>query len=207
MDFLFELINNYCVIVLLIVVFPVSIVCIALFKKMMHGRKKNKELTQAVEDKIRDENLNNIILNNCAQGGNFKEIYKPYDVDYSNSNDESNKSIKEYDKKGERHVMIQIVEKTKLSTRKFMMNPMKKIHIGSDLQDNDITVLAEGVSPKQCEIFSVGKKVYIRNLGFGNKTILKRKKESVIVDEKGIRLLTDDVIILGSVLYDITIID
>lgn len=136
-----------------------------------------------------------------------KEVYKPYDVDYSSTNCDTGKKPGEHSKKAESHVMVQLIERTELSTRKFMLNPIKKIHIGSDLRDNDISVLAEGVSAHQCEIFSVGNRVYVKNLSSDNRTIIKRKKNQAIVNEKGVRLLSNDVIILGRVSYDITIKD
>lgn len=73
-------------------------------------------------------------------------------MDYNNTSRESNKSLSDKKRK-EEHIMLQLVEKTKLSTKKFILNPIKKIHIGSDLQNNDISVLSEEVSPRQCEIF------------------------------------------------------
>lgn len=197
---------NYKMVILIFFIIILIAISIILLKKIFRRNQKNKELAQAAADKIRDENLNNAILNNSTRNG-AKEVYKPYDVDYSNTNGENNKGTRERDKMGESHVMIRLVEKTELSTRKFMLNPMKKIHIGSDLQDNDIVVLTEGVSLHQCEIFSVGDKVYIKNLSSENKTIIKRKKEQAIVDEKGIRLLSNDEVILGCVSYDITIIN
>lgn len=206
MPLLFDFVKIYQTKILIFVICIFGIAGIIILRKVIRKKRKNNELEQAVAEKIRDENLNNAILNRCVQNNNLKEVYKPYDVDYSNSNGE-NKCSGKGEKKAEGYIMIQLIEKTELSTRKFMLNPMKKIHIGSALQDNDITVLAEGISLHQCEIFSVGNKVYIRNLSSENRTIIKRKKEQAIVDEKGIRLLSNDVVILGSVSYDITIIN
>lgn len=205
MDFLIEFVKNYRIIFWILILTPVLLFGIGFVKKMIRRNQKKKELARAAEDKIRDENLNSIILNQHLENEDIKEVYKPYDVDYSTPNRESNRNAKDGSEKEESHVMIQLVEKTELSTRKFMLNPVKKIHIGSDLQDNDIAVLAEGVSPRQCEIFSVRNKVYIKDLGSG-KTIIKRKKESAIVDGKGVRLISNDIVILGGVSYDITII-
>ena len=170
-------------------------------------RQQKKELKQISADKLRDENLNNIILNNLAENGSLKEVHRPYEVDYSKSNTERSENVGKKDKVTESGMMLQLIERTELSTRKFVINPAKAIRIGSDLQDNDITVLAEGVSPSQCEIFAFENKVYVKNLGTENKTIIKRKKERAIVDGRGIRLLTNDIIIIGRVSYDVTIID
>lgn len=207
MDALLEGIKNNSRIIGIVVILIVIIAVIKLLKKEIHKKQKKKELSQAAEDKIRDENLNQVILNQHTDGSRFKEVHKPYDVDYSNANGENSKKAENQIQSGESHVMVQLVEKTELSTRKFMMNPVKAVRVGSNLQDNDITVLADGVSPHQFEIFAVRDKVFVRNLSSEYKTIVRRKKEQAIVDEKGIRLLSGDSILLGHVTYDITIID
>lgn len=201
-----EFIGQYSGILILLGVFVLLGMGIVFLKWFVRQNQKNRELTRAAADKVRDENLNNAILNHCARG-ETKEVYKPYDVDYSNMNDDADKSIREFPKESEVHTMIQLVEKTELSTRKFMLNPAQKIRIGSELHDNDISVLAEGISLHQCEIFSVRNRVYLRSLSPENKTIIRRKKIQAIVDEKGVRLLSNDIIILGRVSYDITIMN
>ena len=179
-------------------------VCIIfLIKKQADRSRKKKELTRAAEDKFRDENLNNAILNKHSGKSGVKEVYLPYDVDYGNFGGGKGETQKA--KEGQSHLMVQLVEQTKLSTRKFMLNPKKVIRIGSDLRENDISVLGQGISPFQCEIFSIGDKVYVRNLSDENPTVLRRKKEQVIVDRKGLRLLSDDIVLLGEVSYRITI--
>lgn len=205
MTFIPEFVRNNMKYILILAAVTLLFIGITLIKKIMRRKQKNKELRQAAEDKLRDENLNNVILNNHVGSNRPREVHVPYDVDYSNPGGESSKSHSDNNKRKDSHVMLQLVEKTELSTRKFMLNPIKKIRIGSDLQDNDISVLSEGVSSHQCEIFSVSNKIYIKNLSHENLTILKRKKEQTIVDEKGLRLLSDDKIILGSVIYEVTI--
>lgn len=204
---LIDMFKNYRMPILALVLLLLLTAVIVFLKKSIRRKQKNKELEQAAADKLRDENLNNVILNSHAQSGILKEVYKPYDVDYSSPNSENGRKKRKRKEQAGYHVMVQLVEKTELSTRKFMMNPAKKIRIGSSLQDNDITILADGISPYQCEIFSIRSKVYIKNISSENRTIIKRKKEKAIVDDKGIRLLTNDTVILGSVLYEITIVD
>ena len=207
MEYLLELVRNNIRFILILVVIILLLTAIILIRKIVRKKQKNKELRQAAEDKLRDENLNNVILNSHVGSKRLREVHIPYDVDYSNSGGEGNKNLLDNDKRKDNPVMLQLIEKTELSTRKFMLNPIKKIRIGSDLQDNDIAVLSEGVSPHQCEIFSVRDKIYIKNLSHENPTILKRKKEKAIVNEKGLRLLSNDRIILGSVVYEVTIKD
>lgn len=205
MTFISEFLRNNLKYILILAAVILLIVGMTLIKKALRKKQKNKELRQAAEDKLRDENLNNVILNNHAGPDRLREVHVPYDVDYSNPGGANNKSSSNHGKRKDDHVMLQLVEKTELSTRKFMLNPAKNIRIGSDQQDNDIVVLSAGISPRQCEIFSVGDKVYIKNLSDENRTLLKRKKEQAIVDNKGLRLLSNDKIILGSVVYEVMI--
>lgn len=181
----------------------VFIVLVVLIKLMSARRKKQRELDQVTADKVRDENLNDVILNKRVKRNSAKEVYTPYDVDYSNK-EQDNRQAANYN--NGREVMIRLVENTELSTRKFILNPAKNIRIGSDLKENDISVMAEGIAPMQCEIFSVGSNVYIRNVSESSRTILRRKKEQAIVNDKGILLDSGDVIILGKVSYDVTIV-
>lgn len=183
------------------------ILLLSFFKGIFAKKQRNKEINQAAADRVRDENLNSVILNHYGNDKNQKEVYVPYDVDYGNGESGKNVTGKNNFDISVKQVMIQLIEKTELSTRKFVLNPAKKIRIGSDLQNNDISILSEGIAPQQCEIFSVKDKVYIRNLSTGMQTIIRRRKEKALVDEKGIRLLSNDTIILGKVMYEIMIIN
>jgi len=203
MNTLIDFFVKYQTPIIMIDAIIVFIVLLVLIKLASNRRKKQRELDQVTADKVRDENLNDVILNKRASKSSAKEVYTPYDVDYSNKEQE-NKVIGSQN--NGREVMIRLVENTELSTRKFILNPAKRIRIGSDLKENDISVMAEGIAPVQCEIFSVGSNVYIRNISENTRTILRRKREQAIVNSKGILLESDDVIILGKVSYAVTIV-
>lgn len=188
--------------ILFICAFLVIILSIVLWIILSRKNKKLKELSQAAEDKLRDESLNRSILNIQSNNHGFREVYVPYDVDYSKSDVDSKRVI---DRKKDMHIMIQLIEKTELSTRKFMLNPLMGIRIGSAMQDNDIVISNHNVAPYQCKIFSENNKVYLKSLDNDNKTVICRKKEKAIVDSVGIRLLSKDRIILGDVIYIVTI--
>lgn len=205
MERLAEFYNSNQKLIIIIFLLLLFILFICLVKKIVCRRQGIKELEQASADKMRDENLNNVILNSHIEKGNIKEIYKPYDVDYSKSNTD-NRNYENNDKQ-EGNILVRLVEKTELSTRKFIMNPIKPIRIGRDVQGNDISVMAEDIDLHQCEIFTAGNKIYIKSIGTSSQTILKRKKDRAIVSGAGVRLLSNDTIILGSVLYEVTIID
>lgn len=205
MDIIIDALKEHKTVIFVILGVILAVIVIIILRKLFKRNERNKELKIAVEDKRRDENLNSVILNSHVDKDSLKEIHTPYDVDYSNPNGENVKTYSNEFKNEDNQIMLQLIEKTELSTRKFMMNPAKRIKIGSDLQGNDITVMADGISPHQCEIFLVNDKVYIRNLGQRNRTIVRRKKEQAIVDENGLRLLSNDTVILGNASYDITI--
>lgn len=204
MNGLIDFFIKYQTPIILIDAIIVFVVLLVLIKISANRRKKQKELEQVAADKVRDENLNNVILNKWASKGSTKEVYTPYDVDYSNKEQDGRAAGPAQNVS--RDVMLRLVEHTELSTRKFILNPAKRIRIGSDLKANDISVMAEGIAPVQCEIFSVGGNVYIRNIGEGSRTILRRKREQAIVNDKGILLESDDVILLGKISYDVTIV-
>lgn len=208
MDFLTGFYHNNRTVILVLAALIMLTALFRLVKKILDEKRRRRELEQATADKIRDENLNNVILNQNMGSRRPKEVHIPYDVDYGSPKRENHITAGAQDSGDEGgNTMVRLVERTELSVRKFLLNPSKVIRIGSDIQKNDIVVLAEDVAPRQCEIFSAKNKVYIRNLAPGNGTVVKRKKEKAIVDERGIRLLSDDTVILGRVSYDITIVD
>lgn len=184
----------------------VLLVSFILMKHLIKRRTRNKELHQAAADRARDENLNQVILNRNYPKEDNKLAKKPYEVDYENGSQEKSKGRNTESSKGKIPIMVQLVENTELSTRKFVLNPAKGIRIGSGLTDNDIMISGNGIEEHQCEIFVAQEKIYIRNMGSRERTIVRRKKEQVIADGKGIRLLTGDIILLGNVFYEITII-
>ncbi len=166
-------------------------------------RSESKEIVQAIENRLRDEKLNAAILNSYNM--NKKGIIKPFDVNYIAEN--SNWDIKK-ETSDDREVvnMLQLIEHTELSTRKFMLNPLEGIKIGSDMNRNDIVISNREVSERQCEIFSSNGKIYVRDCGSRIKTIVQRKRKQAIVDEQGICIMTGDRILFGSVYYEVTVL-
>lgn len=178
------------------------IVLIRVLKKVSAVRAKKKEIRQAAADRARDENLNSYILNTHATVEN-KAAYVPYEVDYSRGRQEgTTQQLKNLDS---RSTMVQIVEKTELSSRKFVLNASKGIRIGTSAE-NDISFFSGDQNVYQCEIFSVRGKTFVRNLIEGSRIYIRRKKNQAIVDNKGIELRNDDAIIVGNYTYIITII-
>lgn len=168
-----------------------------LVRMLIKRNSKNREIQQAASDRIRNENLDRIILNPIK--GDTKSQPKPYEVNYENGG--------EQDKRKENPIMVQMIENTELSSKKYILNPAKGIRIGSALEGNDIVIANGKLADYQCEIFTVKNKVYIKNLSNDIRTIIKRHKEQAIVDEKGIRILSGDRICIDKVFYDVTIVE
>ena len=170
--------------------------------RIISNRKSRvKEFRQAAEDRARDESLNNVILNPRSDNTN-KEAYVPYEVDYSAS--AQNGTVNTTSQVSTEIMMVQIIEQTELSKRKFVLNASKGIKIGST-SENDISFFSDSGTDFQCEVFSVNSHVFARNLNSDARIILRRKKDSAVLDTKGIRIKSGDTIIMDKNSYIISL--
>lgn len=189
------------------IVVPACIVFVILFILLIKIRKKNKKqkiMAIQAEDKLREEALDKIILNDKAQndeGDVFSA--KPFEVNYDAASVEKHT---EKAKKARYRTMVQIVENSELSSRKYMFDPSKGIHIGGKNGKNDIVVSDMSVDDQQCEIVLSSSTVYIRNIGGSRKVVLKRGKQQAYVEKKYVALKSNDVILIGKTIFRIEII-
>ncbi|MBO5474625.1 MAG: FHA domain-containing protein [Lachnospiraceae bacterium] len=172
-----------------------------LLKKYVRYRKRKKEIEFVTSEHMRDENLNNIIMNAHAKEKHNREGCKPYDVDYGGREKENVSNIFMKVHHGQ---MIQLVEKNELSVRKFVFSLDSPIQIGSDLQNNDISLPVKELAPHQCKIFIDNGKIYVVNLDAKNRTTLCRGKAKITVGNRGIRMLSGDRILIENISYDVT---
>lgn len=174
-------------------------------KIVLKKREAKKEMRRAATDRMRDENLNSFILNSHPSS-NSRKAYVPYEVDYSGNNQKENQQIKQSGNKLKSDdVMLQITEKTGLSSRKFVLNASTGIRIGT-LPDCHITIIDDANNDYLCEIVAVShKEVYVRDAG-NSRIIIRRKKEQAIVDDKGIKIKSGDNIVMGNFSYSVIII-
>ena len=178
------------------------ILLICVLKLLLKKKNERTEMKEEALNRTRDENLNVMILN--SRSSLQKETYVPYDVDYSNANNKRPKNVDEVDKSA---VMVQIVEKTGLSSRKFVLNANKGIRIGTAYGENDISFVSESQVEFCCEIIAgSSSSVVARNVNEGARIVLKRKKHQAILDSKGIKLLSGDIIIMDNVSYAINFV-
>ena len=178
----------------------IVVILIIVVIKLKVKRSKEKELKIIAEDKLRDEALNKALANRLYETKentvNLESI--PYEVDYNQSLLESHVNHKN-------KIMLQITECSELSRRKFMIELKGRVKIGR-AKENDIVIKEPKALPVQCEIFTYHNVVYVRSLS-GSGTILKRKKQTVYVDEKGLKLKSDDKLIIENTILEVIIID
>lgn len=187
-------------IIIIAIAIVALIVVIAILKKWFKYVSHKKEIQEEARNRIREESLDQMILNVHNPNVNYKQENHPYDISY-----ESGNAIKRREQS--KQLMVRLEEKNELSTKKFMLNPANIIRIGSNVVGNDIIVAGDKISEYQCEIFQMDRKVFLRDKDSGFPTILKRKRDKVVVDTNGIRLLSGDVIMLGKITYKVTLID
>ena len=167
--------------------------------KLGTKQKRKTELRQAAEKQMREESLERMILNEKHVQTGRDKAYNPYEVSYEKGN-----GVKLQKTVGQ--ILVSLEEKNELSTKKFVLNPVNTIRIGSGLHGNDVIVQGEKIAEVQCEIFSAGNKIFVRNKNLNHPTVLKRKRERALVDERGLRLQTGDVIMMGKVAYRVTLV-
>ena len=187
------MLGNYKV---LIAVAIGALVIIAIWTKVK--RSKEKELKMIAEDKLRDQALNKALANdlhgNEKVTGNIESL--PYEVDYNQS--QLNKRQANQEK-----LMLQITACCELSKRKFMIELNNAIKIGR-AKESAIIIKDQGALPVHCEIFRYLNDVYIKDYS-GNGTLLNRKKQTVYVDDKGLKLRTGDKIRIENTILEVTI--
>ncbi|MCQ2498911.1 MAG: hypothetical protein MJ133_07985 [Lachnospiraceae bacterium] len=179
------------------------VILIIVLRKLIKANQKKKELRQAALERARDEKLNSFILNRYSPS-DHKEVYVPYDVDYSDGinglqYDLNNRSVSN-------PIMIQIIERTGLSERKFALNASKGIRIGTSKED-DIEIISENRVMFQCELFVIKNKLYVKNNMPASIIIIKRNKKQAVVDARGLAIKSGDTLLIGTYSYTITIVD
>ena len=161
-------------------------------------RKKKEAMLRVAEDKLRESNLDQQILNpNAAPDPSRKVSEKPYEMRYSTS------AAASAARKG---IMLQIEEVSEISKRKYMVNPVPPITIGSGT-GNSIVLTDMTIDSKQCEIgLTESGQVYAKNIGTANLVNVIRGKKSIPVESEEVVLKKSDQLKIGGVKLIITIL-
>ena len=195
----FKLLNNP----LYIIIFVIAATILTTLIIVMKSGKKKKEQRRMAMEKLREEALDRALENtlkaNDARDG--KGLQRPVLVDYA----QDEKALKR-EMPAHGRCMLELTEINELSTRKYLLNPSEVIRIGRQFDVNTIVINNRSLSERQCEIFKHGQDLYIRNCQMSVPVRLLRKSDSVIVDERGIKIQSGDCINIGTVRLEVSII-
>lgn len=178
------------------IVTALVVVVLAVLLKRYNSRRRT--LKDLAEDKLRDEALNSAIENKAVYQGKISHAgnsQKPIEVNYSEN----------LARGGKVGGMLQIVEHSGISVKKYVLDPSVPITVGRE-KDNVICINERTLSGRHCEIFAYQKGIYVRDLGSSNHTVIVRERESAYADGNGVRIKTGDRIQMGNVFLDITVI-
>lgn len=178
---------------------------------VVNKHKNKKEKMLLASNKMREEALDKLLVNQEAALKKEKEntfAAVPINVNYDvNALDKSmGKAVGKKSKSKGKKMVIQIVENSELSVRKYMFDPQKSIFIGSKNGKNHIVNSSVTVDERQCEIREIQEKVYVRNIGDSGKVILTRGKQIAHIEQNYIELKNGDIISIANTTYQIDII-
>lgn len=187
----------------------IAILLLLVFLKIKLGRRaKNRALSVKAQDKLREEALDRVLLNESA-GGQETETFsaKPFEVSYKEQGTHP-QAGGQTKKKGKhtQKLMVQIAEKSELSVRKYMFDPEQGIRIGSGKGKNNIVVTDSRVDAVQCELLEHEGRVYVRNLGGSGKVTLVRGSQRAYVEKKAVEIKSGDEVLLGNSVFRIDLV-
>lgn len=151
-------------------------------------RKNRRKLAEMSQAKRRDEALNEALRNpRAAQSGVGPE--GPVEISWDD------KTVNKRGTEGA-SLMVELTELSTYSRRKYVFHAGPAITIGSS-GENQMALPRDGVAEKHCEIGLKDKRFYVRSLS-GERTVLVRNKNSVLVGTEGVYLNDGDHIQLGT---------
>ncbi|MBR1628652.1 MAG: FHA domain-containing protein [Lachnospiraceae bacterium] len=181
----------------------IGLICLGVFllfslmRFISRKRREKREKEMMAGDRLREEALDSLLVNERARRSKMETFSaKPVEVSY-NANTSDPESGGRKGKKGGSKKMLQILEISEVSERKYMLNPQKGIRIGSKNGKNNIVLTDSGVDDIQCEIMLFDGEIYTRNVGQRGSVVLYRGRQQAQVRQKAIPIRTGDVLQLG----------
>lgn len=156
----------------------------------------NKEKKQAVEmntlqkEKVREEQLDQALKNRLYEGVETKAFQNniPYEVNF---HEETNFASGTDD-----NIAVRIIEKGKLSTRKYVIFISEVITIGQS-NTNALVLNDLNVAKEQCRMFKHDKSLYIQTLEDTHPVKIRRGREEMQLSRDAVKLLDNDFIEVG----------
>lgn len=191
-----------------IIIGIIVIILILIFINTLSKKRKiKKHKAMLANDKLREEALDKLLMNTEAEVKRDDRTFAavPVAVNYDANLIEKADSAKKKKNKPKK-IMVQIIENSELSARKYVLDPGKGIFIGSKVGKNHIVIGNENVDERQCEIREKAGKVYVHNIGTSGKVILKRGKQRVYVEQNYLEIKTGDALVIADTVYKMELI-
>ncbi|MCM1159240.1 MAG: FHA domain-containing protein [Bacteroidales bacterium] len=158
--------------------------------RLRKEKKRKKEMNTLKKEKARNENLDQMLKNNLYQGDQNKILQNniPYEIDFHEE-----VSLQNIDADA---VKIQIVEQSRLSTRKYIIFVSGEMVIGRG-RECALILNDSSIAEKQCKLFCYQKGLYLQALETGHAVKIKRKKSNMHLGQDAVNLIDGDCIELG----------
>lgn len=169
------------------------------FVRYLRLRKEKKQalqMTTLQKEKAREERLDQALKNRIYQESPDQSIKNniPYEIDF-------HEETKKQKGKGE-NIAIQIIEKRKLSTRKYVVFISDIITIGQSVK-NTFVVDDLNVAKEQCRIFKHKQDLYIQILEETHPVKVQRKRNEMTLTKDALKLMNGDRILFGETVMEI----
>lgn len=160
-------------------------------------RKKRKKLQEEkfqATKKVREDSLKQALANHMDSSADTGASvpYRPYKVDYSTGENQDN---------GEKLPLLQIVEKNKLSEKKYIFRASETVILGIQFGCADIINSLEN-GEGWCEVYFQKDAYCIRCLG-NYEVFVRRNKKVTQIDRYGIKLRSRDIITIEDTTFQI----
>lgn len=172
---------------IMILIATAAAIFVIILRLVLRRRRWRKQFEEIAQLKQRDEALNEALRNPLMSAGSVG-TKGPIEVSWDDKAVRGPGSASD-------GVMVELIELSAYSRRKYIFRANQPITIGSG-KDNQLVLCREGVEGQHCEIRMNGKKPCVRSMA-GVKTVLIRKKMSVLVSTEGVYLNNGDHIQLG----------
>ena len=176
-----------------------AVILVAVFIVVQYIMKKRKIKREQYEQRLKDQVLSEALKNSRTSKNVFVTGTQaaPLDIENVPGRTEGARGGK---------IVVQLAvsgEKTEL----YVVKPEEHVLLGSAPGMNKIVLPATNVAQQQCDVFLHHEYVYVKNLNLNFPMALRRKKQQAPVGEKGIRIVTGDVMLIGPYQVQVTLMD
>lgn len=160
--------------------------------------KSGKEKKQQYEQRMKDQALTEALKNNFGRRNAFRK------QEHVTPLEKADERKQQTDKKGLLVMKLTVLGHGRES---YVVNPEEHVLLGRTEGMNDIILNDKNIAPQQSDIFLYKNHIYVRNLECSIPVAVGRKGGRTAVGEQGVRLLTGDIIYMGSSRIQVAIMD